>query len=176
MGSRILPCLPPPLTVFGPKPSYPVLPRMQGPHCLPFGPCCPAAPLPSCTPACCARALRQAAPSPLPPSRGGSSAPCLLLLPTPASRGRSTQCMPSGDLGWQGPPPPPHTPGNGQGPLPDLSSPPEEVGASRKLACPPCPVTLFPWWDGSSPLPRPPGVGLLPASLIKRIKSKHWKM
>lgn len=48
---------------------------------------CFLAPAARCTHTRCVRALWQAAPS-LPSSRGGSSAPCLLLLPAQASRGR----------------------------------------------------------------------------------------
>lgn len=63
---------------------------------------CFLAPSACCTRAPCTPALRQAAPS-LPSSRGGSSAPCLLLLPAQASRGRSTQPQPTGAWGGRDP-------------------------------------------------------------------------
>lgn len=49
------------------------------------------------------------------------------------------------------------------------SQPPLRKGSSQGVVLTPSP------WQGRS-TPFPPGAGLLPASLIRRIKSKHWKM
>lgn len=114
-----------------PQPSYPALPGTQGPHCLLLSPCAgallrprPAAPELSDRPL----------PRSLPPSWGGSSTPCLLPLPSLASRGCSTQRTPAGGLGWQRPPL--CTPGNDQGSF-WAPAPPRRKGGSGKLAWPP---------------------------------------
>lgn len=163
-------CALPPHWRPSPQPSYPALPGTRGPHRLPLDPCFPLRPHP----------LRPSSPAGLslppsrPPSWGGSSAPSLLRPPARSLRlrlrppgARSTQCVPAGDLRWQ---------------TPSLYSW-QWAGATWASAPPPgrglrgvglAPWTPSPWLAGAAPFP--PGAGLLPASLIKRIKSKHWKM
>uniref|UniRef100_A0A8C4MDK9 non-specific serine/threonine protein kinase n=1 Tax=Equus asinus asinus TaxID=83772 RepID=A0A8C4MDK9_EQUAS len=162
----ILLCPPSPLETLAPAflPSTAWDPGSPSPAA---GPLLPAAPTPA-APELSSRPLPPALPPSLLGRLLGSQPPpparSLRLRPPGA---RSTQCVPAGDLRWQ---------------TPSLYSW-QWAGATWASAPPPgrglrgvglAPWTPSPWLAGAAPFP--PGAGLLPASLIKRIKSKHWKM
>lgn len=160
-------CLSAPPEILAPQPSYLVVPGTLGPHGLLLSPCC---------------LLHLPLHLPLRPS----SLAGRFLPPFPQGRLLSSLPPPAAHSGLQGAVPPSTSllgswggkglilvllPMGGDHSGPQL---PYEKEALPERCPGPCDPLRLAGPGGSTPFP--PGSGLSPASLIKWIKSKHWKM